>query len=68
MDDTAIYTKIEVDHWFYGEMARGGRRKYIVFYLPDGKYVLETNGIPPQNIVVIKYKHFIRWDDDIRFI
>lgn len=68
MDNTAIYTRIEVDHWFYGEMARGGRRKYIVFYLPDGKYVLETFGIPPQNIVVIKYRCFIRWDDDIRFI
>lgn len=68
MDNTAIYTKIEVDHWFYGEMARGGRRKYIVFYLPDGKYVLETFGIPPKNIVVIKYRCFIRWDDDIRFI
>lgn len=68
MDDTAIYTRIEVDHWFYGERTRGGRRKYIVFYLPDGKYVLETFGIPPQNIVVIKYKCFIRWEDEIRFI
>ncbi|MCM1132254.1 MAG: hypothetical protein NC340_02160 [Ruminococcus flavefaciens] len=68
MDNTAIYTRIKVDHWFYGERTRGGRRKYIVFYLPDGKYVLETFGIPPQNIVVIKYKCFIRWDDDIRFI
>ncbi len=68
MDDSAIYTRIEVDHWFYGEMARGGRRKYIVFYLPDGKYVLEIVGIPPQNIVVIKYRCFIRWEDEIRFI
>lgn len=68
MDDTAIYTRIEVDHWFYGEGTRGRRRKYIVFYLPDGKYVLETFGIPPQNIVVIKYRCFIRWEDANRFI
>lgn len=68
MDDTAIYTRIEVDHWFYGEMTRGGRRTFIVFYLPDGKYVLETYGTTPKNIVVIKYKCFIRWEDEIRFI
>ncbi|MDE7099516.1 MAG: hypothetical protein K2O60_10250, partial [Ruminococcus sp.] len=68
MDNSAIYTRIEVDHSFEGEMARGGRRKFIVFYLPDGKYVLETYGYPPKNIVVIKYKRFIRWEDASRFI
>lgn len=68
MDDSAIYTKIEVDHSFEGERTRGGRRHFIVFYLPDGKYVLETYGIPPKNIVVIKYKCFIRWEDSYRFI
>lgn len=68
MDDSAIYTRIEVDHSFEGERTRGGRRHFIVFYLPDGKYVLETYGIPPKNIVVIKYKRFIRWEDANRFI
>ncbi|MDE7364903.1 MAG: hypothetical protein K2N27_08515 [Ruminococcus sp.] len=68
MDNSAIYTRIEVDHSFEGEMTRGGRRKFIVFYLPDGKYVLETYGYPPKNIIVIKYKHFIRWEDANRFI
>ena len=69
MNDSAIYTRIEVDHYFEGERQRtGGRRKFIVFYLPDGKYVLETYGIPPKNIVVIKYKCFIRWEDAYRFI
>lgn len=68
MDDSAIYTRIEVDHSFEGERTRGGRRHFIVFYLPDGKYVLETYGIPPKNIVVIKYKCFIRWEDSYRFI
>ena len=63
VDDSAIYTKIEVDHSFNGEMTRGRRRKFIVFYLPDGKYVLETSGYTPKNIVVIKYKRFIRWED-----
>ncbi|MDE7364904.1 MAG: hypothetical protein K2N27_08520 [Ruminococcus sp.] len=68
MNDSAIYTRIEVDHSFEGEMARGGRRKFIVFYLPDGKYVLETYGYTPKNIIVIKYKRFIRWEDaDIFF-
>ncbi|MDE6519545.1 MAG: hypothetical protein K2K91_03665 [Ruminococcus sp.] len=68
MNDSAIYTRIEVDHSFEGEMARGGRRKFIVFYLPDGKYVLETYGYIPKNIIVIKYKRFIRWEDANRFI
>lgn len=68
MDDSAIYTRIEVNHSFEGERTRGGRRHFIVFYLPDGKYVLETYGIPPKNIVVIKYKCFIRWEDAYRFI
>lgn len=68
MDDTAIYTKIEVDHWFYGERTKGGRKKFIVFYLPDGKYVLETYSTIPKNIVVIKYRCFIRWEDAVIFI
>ncbi len=69
MDDSAIYTRIKVDHSFLGERLRGGgRRTFIVFYLPDGKYVLETYGTIPQNIVVIKYKCFIRWEDAYRFI
>ena len=70
MDDSAIYTKIEVDHAFEGERLRfGGRRKFIVFYLPDGKYVLETDDyFPPANIIVIKYKCFIRWEDANKFI
>lgn len=70
MDDSAIYTKIEIDHAFEGERLRfGGRRKFIVFYLPDGKYVLETDDyFIPANIVVIKYKCFIRWEDANKFI
>lgn len=70
MDDSAIYTEIEVDHSFEGERKRGGgRRKYIVFYLPDGKYVLEIySDFPPKNIVVIKYKCFIRWEYADKFI
>ncbi|MCM1314249.1 MAG: hypothetical protein NC205_03260 [Prevotella sp.] len=70
MDDSAIYTKIEVDHAFEGERLRfGGRRKFIVFYLPHGKYVLETDDyFIPRNIVVIKYKCFIRWEDANKFI
>ena len=68
VDDSAIYTKIEIDHSFNGEMTRGRRRKFIVFYLLDGKYVLETDGYSSKNIVVIKYKCFIRWEDaDIFF-
>ena len=68
MDDSAIYTRIEVDHSFNGERTRFGRRNYIVFYLPDGKYVLETDGYSSKNIFVIKYKCFIRWEDaDIFF-
>ncbi|MDE6519546.1 MAG: hypothetical protein K2K91_03670 [Ruminococcus sp.] len=72
MDDSAIYTRIEVDHSFKVEYTRGGRknyRNYIVFYLPDGKYVLEVSaGLVPKNIVVIKYKYFIRWEDADKFI
>lgn len=70
MDDSAVYTRIEVDHAFEGERRRhGGRRKFIVFYLPDGKYVLETDDYSiPANIVVIRYKCFIRWEDANKFI
>lgn len=70
MDDSAIYTEIQVDHSFEGERVRGGgRRKYIVFYLSDGKYVLEIYGdFPPKKIIVIKYKCFIRWEDANKFI
>lgn len=69
MDDSAIYTKIEVDHAFEGERMRFGRRKFIVFYLPDGKYVLETDDyLPPANIIIIKYKCLIRWEDANKFI
>ncbi|MDE5763990.1 MAG: hypothetical protein K2N49_00865 [Ruminococcus sp.] len=70
MDDSAIYAEIEVDHSFDGERTRGGRKKFIVFYLPDGKYVLElTCRYPvPKNIVIIKYKSFIRWENADKFI
>lgn len=73
MDDSAIYTKIEVDHSFKVKYTtRAGTKNYsnyIVFYLPDGKYVLEVSaGFVPKNIVVIKYKCFIRWEDANRFI
>lgn len=70
MDDSAVYTRIEVDHAFEGERRKhGGRRKFIVFYLPDGKYVLETDDYSiPANIVVIRYKCFIRWEDANKFI
>lgn len=73
MDDSAIYTRIEVDHSFKVKYTtRGGRmdyRNYIVFYLPDGKYVLEVSaGFVSKNIVVIKYKCFIRWEDANKFI
>lgn len=68
-DDSAIYTRIEVDHSFEGERTKSGRRKFIVFYLPDGKYVLEIyGGFSPKNIIVIKYKCFIRWEDANKFI
>lgn len=73
MDDSAIYTKIEVDHSFKVKYTtRAGTKNYsnyIVFYLPDGKYVLEVSaGFVPKNIVVIKYKCFIRWEDANKFI
>ena len=70
MDDSAVYAKIEVDHAFEGERLRfGGRRKFIVFYLPDGKYVLETDSdFIPENIVVIKYKCLIRCENANKFI
>lgn len=73
MDDSAIYTRIEVDHSFKVKYTtRAGTknyRNYIVFYLPDGKYVLEVSaGFVPKNIVVIKYKCFIRWEDANKFI
>lgn len=63
MDDSAIYTKIAVDHVFRGTRTRGGWRYYAVFYLPDGKYVLEFPTKFIKNIVVIKYKCFIRVED-----
>lgn len=69
MDDSAVYTRIEIDHAFEGERKYRGRRKFIVFYLPDGKYVLETDScVVPANIIVIKYKCFIRWEDANKFI
>ncbi|MDE6775208.1 MAG: hypothetical protein K2J37_02745 [Ruminococcus sp.] len=68
MDDSAIYTRIEIDHSFKGERTRFGRRYYIVFYLPDGKYVLETPYHLSKNIIVIKYKCFLRWENEDTFI
>lgn len=63
MDDSAIYAKIKVDHCFLGERRRGGRDRFLVFYLPDGKYVLQHYSIEPKEIVIIKYKCFIRIED-----
>lgn len=63
MDDSARYTKIAVDHVFRGTHTKSGWRYFVVFYLPDGKYVLEFPTGYIKNIVVIKYKCFIRVED-----
>lgn len=75
IDETAVYTDIAVDHMYdvKRRRTRGPRHaryteewyeSYIVFYLPDGRYILHCRDIFQQHppvIRVIQFRGKIRW-------
>jgi len=66
IDETAVYTKIPIDHFY--DVTHHGKRgekwivSYIVFYLPDGKYIIkakEGSGWA-ENVTVVRFRSMIR--------
>ena len=67
MDDTAVYTKVPIDHMYdvthHGKHGRTWVESYLVFYLPDGKYILPAKkGTGECNtVILVRYGKAITW-------
>lgn len=67
IDETAVYTKIPIDHMYdvthHGKRGRTWTTSYIVFYQPDGRYVLRApDGSGDCNTVtIVKFRKSITW-------
>ncbi len=66
IDETAVYAVISIDHMYDTTIhVRGGsyEKSYLVFYQPDGRYVLRAkHGTGDcDSIAVIKYRGMVTW-------
>jgi hypothetical protein len=66
IDDTAVYTFIPIDHMYdvtHHHKDGDYTLSYLVFYLPDGKYVLRARSGSGDYgaIAVVKYRHLVTW-------
>lgn len=66
IDETAVCATIPIDHFFdltrHGRYGKTWTDSYLVFYLPDGKYIIkakEGSGLA-DNVTVIKYRGMLR--------
>lgn len=67
MDDSAVYTKVPIDHMYdvihHGKHGRTWITSYLVFYQPDGRYVLSApKGCGDCNtVIIVKYGKALTW-------
>lgn len=66
IDETAVYTFIPIDHMYdvtHHHNDGDYTTSYLVFYLPDGKYVLRARAGSGDYgaIAVVKFHHMITW-------
>ena len=66
-DSSAVYTTVPIDHFF--DVTRHGKHEtwidsYLVFYLPDGRYILKApqNSGSADSVTIIKYRGMLRWE------
>lgn len=67
IDETAVFTQIPIDHMFdvthYGRHGRQWVESYLVFYQPDGRYVLHApkdSGFG-NTVTVVKFRGATTW-------
>lgn len=76
MDDSAVWIKVPIDHMYDvthhnhgGRYAKFGScdiewtKSYLVFYLPDGKYILPVpkGGGESNTVLIVKYGKAVTW-------
>lgn len=67
IDDSAVYTKVPIDHMYdvehYGKNGHCWYTSYLVFYQPDGRYTLRApSGSGECNtVVVVKFRNRLTW-------
>lgn len=67
MDETAVYTKIPIDHMFdvtHHSKHSTWTTSYLVFYQPDGRYVLRVRdkiGGFANMVTIVKYNNMLTW-------
>ena len=76
MDDSAVWIKVPIDHMYdvthhsrsgsyrrFGGYDREWTTSYLVFYLPDGKYILPVpkGGGDNNTVVIVKYGRSVTW-------
>lgn len=67
IDETAVFTQIPIDHMYdvthHSKHGRTWTESYLVFYLPDGRYVLhapEGSGFG-NTVTVVKFRGALMW-------
>lgn len=64
IDETAVYTEIPIDHFFdvtHRDRYHTWTVSYIVFYLPDGRYIMkapEGSGYA-ENVTIVKFRNLV---------
>ena len=67
IDGSAVFTTVPIDHMYsvthHGRYGRTWEESYIVFYLPDGKYILhaESGDGRAQAITLVRYQGMVMW-------
>ena len=68
MDDSAVFTLVPIDHMYDVEHKNNRSRittysSYMVFYLPDGRYVLpvKKGEGATDTLAIFKYRGFVTW-------
>ncbi len=67
IDDSAVFTKVPIDHMYdienRGRYGRVWYTSYLVFYQPDGRYTLRApEGSGSCNtVVIVKFRNHVTW-------